>query len=76
MLVNITEIYNFKANKGSINVPTQFCLGSISNGFGAVECREISSKRNANDFSVDYNDIDKPDILNNPKYLIFKNNMK
>ena len=33
----------FKANKKNVNFPTQFCVGSISNRFGAVESREVSS---------------------------------
>ena len=28
---NGKEIFKFKANNGSVNFPTQFCLGSISN---------------------------------------------
>ena len=51
-LFNETEIYNFKANNGTVNFPTQFCLGRISNGFGAVESREVYLKGNAYEFSV------------------------
>ena len=52
--------------------------GSISNGFCATESRELSLKGNVYDFdfSVDYNDIDKSDILNIHKYLMVKYNIK
>ena len=33
----------FKTNNKNVNFPTQFCVGSISNRFGAVESREVSS---------------------------------
>ena len=36
---------------------------------------KISFKGNAYDFSVDYNSIDKSDILNIHKYLMVKNNI-
>ena len=45
-----------------INFPTQFCLGSISNGFNTNESREVYLNGNAYDFSVDYNSIDKYNI--------------
>ena len=76
MFVNGKEIFKFKANNKNVNFPTQFCLGSISNGFGATESREVSLKGNVYDFSVDYNAIDKSDILNIHKYLMVKNNIK
>ena len=40
----------------------EFCLGSISNGFGAIDFREVSLKVNMYNFSVDYNSVDKSDI--------------
>ena len=55
---------------------TQFCLGSISNDFDAVDIREVHLKRNVYDFSVDYYAFDKSDILNIHKYLIVTNHMK
>ena len=64
-----------KADNGIANFATQFCLGSISNGFGAVKSREVSLKGNVHDVSVDYNVIDESDILNIDKYLMVKNNM-
>ena len=36
-----------------INFSTQFCLGSISNGFSNTESREVSLNGNVYDFSVD-----------------------
>ena len=53
-----------------------FFLRSISNKFDATKSREISLKGNVFDFSVNYNAIDKSDILNIHKYLMVKNNMK
>ena len=55
---------------------TRFCLGSVSNGFSANESREVSLNENVYDFSVDYNSVDKSDILNIHKYLMTKNNIK
>ena len=36
------KIFKFKANNKNVNCPTQFCLGSASNGFSATESREVS----------------------------------
>ena len=58
LFVTGKEIFKFKANNKNVNFPTQFCLGSISNGFGATESREVSLKWNLYDFSVDYNAIE------------------
>ena len=69
--VNGKKIVNIKVNHGNVNFLTQFCLGVISNKFGATESREVSLKRT--DFSVDYNATDKSDILNIQKYLMVKN---
>ena len=57
----------------NVKFPTQFCLGSTCNGFGATESREISLKGNVYDFSVYYHSIDKSIILN--KFLMIKNNI-
>ena len=64
LFVNRKEIFKFKADNKNVNFPTQFCLGSISNGFSATESREVSLNGNAYDFSVAYNSADKCDILN------------
>ena len=75
LCVNGKEIFKFKAGNKNVNFPTQFCLGSISNGFNATESREVSLNGNVYDFSVDYNSIYKSNILNIHKYLITKNNI-
>ena len=51
LFVNENEIFNFKADNKNVNFPTQFCLWSVSNGFKAIESREVSLKRNVYDFS-------------------------
>ena len=51
---------------------TQFCLGSICIGYGATDSKEVSLKGNVYDSSVDYNPIDKSDIINILKYYVFK----
>ena len=76
MLVNRKEIFKFKADNKNINFPTQFYLGSTSNGFSATESREVSLNKNVYDFSVDHNSIYKSDILNIHKYLMTKSNIK
>ena len=74
--VNGKEIFKFKANNKNANFPTQFCLGSISNGFSNTESREVSFNGNVYAFSVDYNFIDKSGLLNIHNYLMTKNNKK
>ena len=59
-----------------VNFPTQIGLGTISNELSATESREVLLNGNMYDFSVDYNSIDKSDILNIHKYLMTKNNIK
>ena len=59
-----------------VNFPTQFCLESISNKSNYPGSEEVLFKVNAYDFSVDYNSIDKSDILNFRKCLMVKNNLK
>ena len=76
LFVNGKEIIKFKANNKNVNFPTQFCLGSIPDGYSATDSREVSLNKNVYDFSVDYNSIDKSDILNIHKYLMTKNNIK
>ena len=76
LYVNGKEIFKFKADNKNINFLTQFCLGSISNGFSATKSKEVSLNGNVYDFSVDYNSIDKFNILNIHKYLMTKDNIK
>ena len=59
-----------------LNFPAQFCLGSRSNGLSASESRELYLNGCVYGFSVDYNWIDKSDVLNIHKYLTTKNNIK
>ena len=49
LFVNGKEIFKFKSNNGNVNFSTQFCLGSISNGFGATDSREVLFKGNVCD---------------------------
>ena len=76
MFVNRKEIYKFKANNKNVNPPTQFCLGSISNEFGATDSREVFLKGNTYGFSVDCNAINKSVVLNIHKYVMVKNTIK
>ena len=54
LLVNGKKIRKYHADNKNVNFPTQFCLGSISNGSGAAESREVSLKKCLR-FLVDYN---------------------
>ena len=76
MFVNGKEIFKFKADYKNVNFSTQLYLGSISSGFSAFNSREVSLNRNVHDFSVDFNSIDKSDLLNIHKYLTTNNNIK
>ena len=51
LFFNGKEIHKFKADSKNVNCLTQFCRGSISNGFGAVESGEVSLKGYVYDFS-------------------------
>ena len=64
-------MFKFKADNKNVNSPTQFCLGSISNGSSASESREVPLNGNVYKFSVNYNFIDKSDILNIHKCLFY-----
>ena len=70
------KIFKLKVNNGNVYFPSQFCLGSISNGFSATESREVFFNGYVYDLSLDYNTFDKFDVLNIYKYLMFKNNIK
>ena len=76
MFVNGKEIIKFKADSKNVNFPTRFCLGSISDGFSATESTEVFLNGNVYDFSVDYNSVDKSDLLNIQQYLMTKSNIK
>ena len=76
LALNGKEIFKFKVSNKNLNFPSQFCLGSISNVCRATESTEVSLDGNMYDFSVDYNSIDKSEILNINRYLMTKNNIK
>ena len=50
MFVNEKHLIKAKANNKNTNFPTQFCLGSISNGFSASESREEPLNENVHVF--------------------------
>ena len=76
LFVNGKKVFKFQAGNKNVNIPTQFCIGSIANGFSATESREVSLNGNMYVFSVDYNSIDKSGTLNIHKHLMTKNNIK
>ena len=51
--VNGKETYKFEADNKNVDFPTQLCLGSISNKFGAIDSREVVLEGNLYNFSVD-----------------------
>ena len=75
LFVNGKEIYKVKADNKNVNFLTQFCLGSISCEFDALESREESLKGTVFDISIDCNAIGISDI-NIQMYLMVKNNIK
>ena len=70
------EIFKFKSFNENIDFSTRFCLANIPNGFGATESRELYLTENVYDFSLNYNAIDKSDILNIHNYLMVENIIK
>ena len=64
MFVNRKKICKFKANDENTNFPCKFCLESIYDKFEYVQSEEVSLKGNVYEFSVDYDVIDKFDVLN------------
>ena len=76
LLVNGKGTFKFKADNKNVNFSTLFCLGSISNGCSHNESGEVSLNGNVCDVSVDYNSIDKSDMLNILKYLMTLNDIK
>ena len=72
----VKKVYKFKTNNKNVTFPSQFGLGSISNKFNYSDAEEVSLKENAYDFSVDFDAIDKSDILDIHKYLMVKNIIK
>ena len=76
LFVNAKEIFKLKDNNENVNFSTRFYLASISDGFHFTDSREVFLGENVYNFSVDYNAIDKSDILNIPKYLMVKYDIK
>ena len=72
LFVNDKEIYKFKANNKNFNFLPQFSLGSIPNKFDYDDSEKVCFKGNVYDFSVDYDAIDKSNILRIHKYLMIK----
>ena len=72
IIENGKEIYKFKANNGNVNITSHFRLGSISNEFDSSDLKEVYFRGNVFDISVDYNFINKSEILNIHKYLMIK----
>ena len=73
--IKVYAYNNNNNNNNNAEFPSQFCLGSISNKFGAIDSREVSLKGNVFDFGVGYNVANKSDILNIHQYLMVKNNI-
>ena len=69
-------MFKFNSDNKYNSFPTQFCLGSISNGLTATESIEVFLNGNGDDISVDYNSIDQSDILSIRKYLMNEINIK
>ena len=72
IIENGKEIYKFKANNGNVNITSQFRLGSISKEFDSSDLKEVYFRGNVFDISVNYNFINKSEILNIHKYLMIK----
>ena len=53
-VVNGKAIFKFKGGNKNVDLTTQFCLGSICNGFSAADPREILLNGDVYDFSVDH----------------------
>ena len=58
------KISKFKADNKNINLPSQFCLGRVSNKCDYVDAEEVSLKGNVYYFSVDYDTFSVSVILN------------
>ena len=50
---------NLHLKSTNVNFPTQFYFGSISEIYDYADSGEVSFKGNTDDFSVDYDAIDK-----------------
>ena len=70
LFANWKKSGNCKADNKNVNFPIQFWLESISEKFGKVESEKVSFKGNIYGFSIDYDAIDKSEVLNIHKYLM------
>ena len=70
MFINGKEAFQCQPDNRNVNFSTQVILGSISNGFSALDFREVSLDGNGYGFLVDFNSINKSSILNIQKYLM------
>ena len=75
LFVNGIEIHKFKAKDSEI-VATPLRLGNISKDFSVDDMKKTGLNGYVYDFIVDYDAIVVDDILDIPKYLIEKNNIK
>ena len=73
LFVNGTETYKFKAKDSEI-VATPLCRGSISKYFSADNMKKTGLIVYVYDFSADYDAI-AVNVLDNPKYLMKKNDI-
>ena len=71
LLVNGTEIHNFKAKDSEINT-IPLCLGNISKDFSVDNMKKAGFYGYVYDFSVDCDAIGVDDILDIHKYLMKK----
>ena len=70
------KIFKFKARNKSVNFPTQFILGSISDRFSNTTFTQVSLNGKIYDFSVCYSSVDKSHKLKIHEYFMTKNLVK
>ena len=75
LFVNGVEIIKFKVRDSAINA-IPLCLGKIWKIFSVDYMKKTGFYGCFYDFSIDYDAIAVDDILDIPKYLMKKNNMK
>ena len=73
--INGNKIFKFKADNKIVKLSNSVLPRKYIE-FCNTEFEEVSLNGNIYDFSLDYNSIDKSDILHIHKYLMTKNNMK
>ena len=75
LFVNAKKIYQFKAKDSEIK-KYPLCLGNISKDFTANNMKYSELNGYISEFSVDYNIIDRNNIIGIHKYLIKKYDIK